>query len=243
MSIRSTMSPSRLLHLLASLRVGVVTMVVLAVACGIATFYESSHGTAAAQRVFYQTRWFTFLLSLLAVNILLSMLKRYPWSRHQAGFVMAHVGIVLLLVGSLVSLHFGLDGTVALYEGEGTGDVTLRERALAVEVAGRHETFAPDFDSKPPRHDHPSAFSVPGTKVTLVAEDYASHDEVSETVEAAANGGPAIAFSLDGQSGQQPGWLLAGGDRAQVELGPLHLAVRVATTEADAQDALTSAGS
>ena len=86
------MSPSRLLHLLASLRVGVVTMVVLAVASGINTFYESSHGTAAAQRVFYQARWFTFLLSLLAVNILLSMLKRYPWSRHQAGFVMAHVG-------------------------------------------------------------------------------------------------------------------------------------------------------
>jgi cell division protein FtsW (lipid II flippase) len=72
-------------------------MVVLAVTCGIATFYESSHGTAAAQRDFYQTRWFTALLSLLAVNIFLSMLKRYPWSRHQAGFVMAHVGIVLLL--------------------------------------------------------------------------------------------------------------------------------------------------
>jgi len=45
---RSVVLPGRLFHLLASLRVGVVTMVVLAVTCGIATFYESSHGTAAA---------------------------------------------------------------------------------------------------------------------------------------------------------------------------------------------------
>lgn len=173
------MSPGRLFHLLASLRVGVVTMVTLAITCGVATFYESSRGTAAAQRVFYQTRWFTALLSLLAVNILFSMLKRYPWSRHQAGFVMAHVGIVLLLVGSLISLHRGLDGTVALYEGDGTGAVTLRERALTVDVAGRQHTFPADFDSRPPRPDRPAVFAVPGTPVTVVADDYAPHAEVS----------------------------------------------------------------
>jgi hypothetical protein len=48
---RAALSPVRVFHLLASLRVGVVTMVALAACCGIATFYESSHGTAAAQRV------------------------------------------------------------------------------------------------------------------------------------------------------------------------------------------------
>jgi len=237
---RIAVNPGRVLHLLASLRVGVVTMVALAVVCGIATFYESSHGTAAAQRVFYQTGWFTALLSLLAVNILFSMLRRYPWSRHQAGFVMAHVGIVLLLVGSLLSLHLGLDGTVALYEGEGTGAVTLRERALAVEVGGRHETFAANFDDRPPRPDRPAVFSVPGTPVTLIAEDYAPHAEISEIPEAAEDGAPALTFSLDGAFGHQSDWLLAGGDRAHVALGPLHVGLQAATTEAEARTALAS---
>jgi ResB-like family len=237
---RSVVHPGRVFHLLASLRVGVVTMVALAVVCGVATFYESRHGTAAAQRAFYQTAWFTGLLSLLAVNILFSMLRRYPWTRHQAGFVMAHVGIVLLLVGSLVSLHLGLDGTVALYEGEGTGAVTVRERVLAVEVAGRRETFAASFDARPPRPDRPAVFAVPGTPVTLVAEDYARHAEVSEIVEPAEAGAPALTFSLDGTFGHQSGWLLAGGDRAHVAVGPLHLALQVATTEAEARAALAS---
>jgi cytochrome c biogenesis protein ResB len=163
----------RLLDLLASLRVAVVTMVALALACGIATFYEASHGTAAAQRAFYGTRWFTFLLALLASNVLFSMLKRYPWNRHQAGFVMAHVGILLILGGSLVSLRFGLDGSVALYEGEQAGAVSLRERAVDVELGGRRATFVPDLEAQPPRPDRPLRFAVPGTAVVLVADDYA----------------------------------------------------------------------
>src|SRR6185436_7983929 len=154
------------------------------------------------------------LLSLLAVNILFSMLKRYPWSRHQVGFVMAHIGIVLLLVGSLVSLHLGLDGTVALYEGDGTGAVALRERALTVEVAGQPHSFPADFDSRPPRPDRPAVFAVPGTPVTVVADDYAPHAEVAEALEETSDGSPALSFALDGQFGHQTGWLVAGTDHA-----------------------------
>src|SRR4029077_11935407 len=84
--------------------------------------------------------------------------------------VMAHVGIVMLLVGSLVSLHRGLDGTVALYEGDGTRAVTLRERALTVDIAGRPHSFPADFDSRPPRPDRPVVFAVPDTRVTLAAD-------------------------------------------------------------------------
>jgi hypothetical protein len=238
MTARSAVHPRRLFDLLASLRLGVVAMVVLAVACGIATFYESSHGTAAAQRMFYQTSWFTFLLALLAVNILLSMLKRYPWSRHQAGFVMAHVGIVLLLTGSLVSLHLGLDGTVRLYEGQGTKSLALQERALAVEVAGRQASFTVPFDTTPPRPGRPVRYAVPGTPVSLVAEDFAAHVAVRETIEAAADGVPAVAFTVDSPQGGEKGWLLAAQGREHVHVGPLHLGLQVAATEPEAQAAL-----
>jgi len=240
---RAAVQPRRIFDLLASLRVGIVSMVVLAAACGIATFYEASHGTAAAQRAFYGTRWFTFLLALLALNILLSMLKRYPWSRHQAGFVMAHVGIVLLLVGSLVSLHLGLDGTVALYEGQGTGQVSLRERALEVEVGGQRATFPAAFDSTPPRPGRPAVFPVPGTPVTLVADDYAAHAETRETVVASEAGAPAVSYALDGPFGHATGWLLAGTDRARADMGPLALQIRAAATEAEAQAALSAPAS
>lgn len=117
---------------LASLKLAVAVMSALGVACIAATFYEAQHGTAAAQRVFYRSPWFTFLLALLAVNVLWSVVKRYPWSRHNTGFLLAHAGILLILGGSVYSLHGGLDGRMTLLEGE-TGDrVGLSRESLRV---------------------------------------------------------------------------------------------------------------
>src|SRR5262245_23184161 len=113
------------LDALASLRLAVITMAALAVACIAATFHEAARGTAATQRLFYGAPWFSALLALLAANILFSTLKRYPWTRHHAGFVIAHAGILLLLGGSLVSLHGGLDGRVAVAEGDTTDRLEL----------------------------------------------------------------------------------------------------------------------
>ena len=111
-------SPRSLVDALGSLRLAIVLLALLAVICAAATFYESSRGTPAAQRDVYMTGWFGALLVILGVNVAASMMVRFPWKLHQAGFVMAHVGVLLILVGSLVSLHFGLDARLALYEGE-----------------------------------------------------------------------------------------------------------------------------
>jgi hypothetical protein len=52
----------------------------------------------------------------LGASILCAMMKQYPWKKHHAGFVMAHIGILTLLAGSLLSLRLGLDGNLALFE-------------------------------------------------------------------------------------------------------------------------------
>ncbi len=108
----------RLIDGLGSLRLAITLLILLAAVCTVATFYESSHGTPAVQAAVYQTAWFAALLTLLGLNVAISMIRRYPFRLHHTGFVMAHVGVVLLLVGSLISLHFGLDANLALYEGE-----------------------------------------------------------------------------------------------------------------------------
>ena len=125
----------RLFRRLASLRLSVVVMVTIGAICAYATFYEMRHGTPAVQRDIYGTPWFAFLLGLLGLNVLASMLSRWPWSKHHLGFVAAHVGILLVLVGSLVSLYRGLDSSMALYEGETSDRVTLVERPASPESA------------------------------------------------------------------------------------------------------------
>ena len=227
-----------------SLRLAVVVMVSLALTCLSATLYESKHGTAAAQRDFYQTWWFALILTTLAANIFCAMMKRYPWKRHHVGFVMAHIGILTLLAGSLVSLHFGMDGNMALFEGETTERISLLDKAVHVALpGGGHATFPVAFEKRPPAAGREQRFAVPGTDVALVAEEYQPHVKVVESFEEDAAGSPALHFVLDNPFAREEGWLAAADPaRAHANFGPATLGFHVADSDAKAQEMAYHAG-
>ncbi|HEV7502686.1 MAG TPA: hypothetical protein VGQ33_21865, partial [Vicinamibacteria bacterium] len=202
MSARSLFD--RLFDGFASLRLAVVVMSTLGLTCLSATIYESKHGTAAVQRDVYQTPWFAGILTFLALNIFCAMMKRYPWKRHHTGFVMAHIGILTLLTGSLVSLHFGMDGNMALFEGETTDRVALLHKSLQVTIPGREPgVFPVTLEKSPPRPGHERRFDLPGGDVTLVAEDFLPHVEIKEGYTASPDGPPALHFLLDNPFAKQ----------------------------------------
>jgi len=229
---------SRLFDALASLRLAVVTMLTLGSVCTWGTFYEMNHGTPAAQRDVYRTWWFALILATLGANIFCAMMKRYPWKKHHTGFVMAHIGILTLLAGSLISLHLGLDGNLALYEGETGGRVALLDKALQVVLpGGTYASFPVALEKNPPRPGHERRFAVPGAGVTLVAEDFLPHVALHESYEAAEQGAPALHFVLDAPFAREESWLAAvESARAHVDFGPAAFGFHAATTEAEAAE-------
>ena len=197
----------RLFDAFASLRLAVTVMSTLGLTCLFATIYESKHGTPAVQRDVYTTPWFAGILVLLGLNIFCAMMKRYPWKAHHTGFVMAHIGILTLLVGSLVSLHFGMDGNMALFEGETTSRVALFNKSLQVTMPGREPgVFPVTLEKDPPRPGHERRFALPGGG-TLVAEDFLRHVEIKEGYGPAAQGPPALHFLLDNPFAKQDAWV------------------------------------
>ncbi len=54
---------------------------------------------------------------LLAVNVLCALVIRLPWRRRQAGFVLTHVGILVLLAGCLATRQWGIEAQLSVYEG------------------------------------------------------------------------------------------------------------------------------
>ena len=170
------------LAVLSSLRLAVVTMVTLGSVCAFATFYEMRNGTPAVQRDIYQTPWFAFLLALLGTNVVAVMASRYPWTRHHIGFLTAHVGILTILLGSVLSLFGGLDSNMPLYEGETADRVMLLQKALQVTApGGARGSFPVVFEKHPPGPGHEKRFSVPGSDVVLVADDYQPHVSMQES--------------------------------------------------------------
>lgn len=102
---------------LASLRLAVLLIAASAVVLAWATFVESWFGTEAVQFGIYQTWWFAAIVALLGLNVLAAALIRVPWERRQTGFVITHAGIIVLLVGCLLSRLGGIDAQMPVFEG------------------------------------------------------------------------------------------------------------------------------
>ena len=210
----------------ASLRLAVVVMITLGVTCLWATIYESKHGTAAVQRDVYRTWWFALILVALGINIFCAMMSRYPWKKHHIGFVMAHIGILLLLAGSLISLHYGMDGNMAVFEGETTDAVSLFEKIVVVELPdGSRQRVSFDFEKRPPSPDRPRRFPFKGTDVALVADDFHAHVRSFDSFTEGGDGPPALRFVLEGPFGREESWLLADHpEHHSVDFGPASFA-------------------
>lgn len=107
-----------LFRFLASLKLAVISLSMLAGVLAFATVYETRHGTAAVQEEVYRSPFFAVLLTFLGLNILCAALIRYPWTKRQTGFVITHAGLLVVLLGSWISFNVTDDGQVGMVEGD-----------------------------------------------------------------------------------------------------------------------------
>jgi len=114
---------------LASVKLAVITLGSLAAALGYATFFEKWYGTPAAQEWIYRSPEFAVLLAFLGANILCAATIRFPWKRRQTGFVVTHLGLLILLAGSWYSMLTKDEGVMAALEGQEKQEFVRTERA------------------------------------------------------------------------------------------------------------------
>ncbi len=88
-----------------------------------ATFYESEVGTTTVQQEVYKSPWFGALMFMLALNLGLSALSRYPWrGPRKIGFAVTHFGLIVLIAGSAAVIHLGVEGMLLLRTDAGYND-------------------------------------------------------------------------------------------------------------------------
>ncbi len=222
-----------LLNALGSLWLAVVLLMLLLVALACATVYESLHGTERALIDFYHHRWFAILLTIFSMNIVAAILIRFPFNRHRIGFILTHGGLLVLLVGALVTMRYGLDGQIGLAEKQSasefwsrdTESVTLLNRADQTRaVVDLHRGFlgpadAPDIAATDPLNL--------GT-VTATLKNYIPDSEfVEQVVNDNPYPRPAVEVSLAAEGHQETKWVFA---NRRERVGPLLIAYQTATT-------------
>lgn len=218
----------RIFDFLASLELAVTLILSLAVILSVGTIYESKYGAAVAGQVVYRSIWMQILLWVLIVNLAAVAFSRMPWRKHHVGFLITHLGIIVLLLGSWVQQQRGVDGVLALAPGEKSQVVRLDENMLYVfkTVPGRAYDLVLEqrlnFDLRK-NLESPVSYSLKEAGKEISVLQYfpkANRDVVAENV-AVGKGVPALKLKLLGSRATFNDWMFLQPDTGTTnQVGP-----------------------
>lgn len=199
---------------LASLKLAV--FIILAIACitAVGTIIEAKYDALAAKKLVYDT-WFMFaIMALLVVNLTAVMLDRWPWKKRHAAFVFAHIGIIIILAGSLLTFKYGLDGSMRVGIGESNNLVQTPETDILVYTSFDGDRYSKtleqevDFFRKPPSEGKP--FVIPAIDGEIRVVDYKKYVVPARKVVAAADekAGAGLRFQIQNPNVNVIEWLV-----------------------------------
>jgi len=197
----------RLLGLLASLKLALVLLLSFGASIAVATFVEARHGTEAARALIYNARWFEILVGLLVLNLILNLIKRWPYRGHQIGFFMVHLAMIVILISAGITRFFGYEGLMHIREGQTTNVIQSSGDYLQLTVAGR-TLSAPVRLWKPGANSLTRRLDFTDGSYRLRVRDYWPHYE--ERLVAGEGGVPAIRFATVGGQGMESHSLVLG---------------------------------
>jgi hypothetical protein len=203
-----------LFEFFASLKLAVVLLAVLIIAAIAGTLYESSFDAKVARAYIYGAPWFNIWLVLLGANLVCSALSRWPWRKHHLAFLITHLGIITLLIGSLIGRIWGIEGTMTLFKGEPPANrLLVDQRQVRVhDVDGIVKGFPAEFLHHPPTPQHPRDLGQLASGAHLQIVDYAPAIEAKLNPKPLSEGGePALHFTIATAMMNQhlESWLLA----------------------------------
>ncbi len=141
--MKSQSALSRILKILASLRVTVACLLILALLTVMGTLYQVDHGLYAAKLRFFGAwvvmffGWLPFpgvntTIAALAVNLLASALVKMDRRLKQSGVILVHLGILVLICGA-AAIHYGTQESVlTLGEGEFSSSAAILRNSTLV---------------------------------------------------------------------------------------------------------------
>ncbi|HRK08136.1 MAG TPA: cytochrome c biogenesis protein ResB [Pseudobdellovibrionaceae bacterium] len=224
----------RSIKFLASLKLAVVIIMTLGAVTAYGTIVEAQLDAAAAKKLVYSAPLMVIPLLMLAVSLTAVMIDRWPWQKKHTGFVLAHIGILILMLGQWVTNQFGVDGSVTLTREQPGKSITISPTDLTVFSSMDGARYASiysrevDFFLKPARADQPLVIPLPDADLKIVeSHAYALRDQKFVETPENPQAGSAIRFQLVNEQVNVTEWMLqpAAGNIETKEFGPAQISI------------------
>jgi len=203
------------LKFLASIKLAVFILLSIGIISAVGTFYESLYNAEYAKLVVYQSFWMVAVQILLAINLSAVMVDRLPWKQRHLPFLLAHIGIILVLAGSVVTYFYGVDGVMLFPLGGKNRFVNVSDKEITVHTSFDGSKFTPllnqdvDFFKNDPTKKETS-FAVTAQDKIKVLDYYVFAESKSQVLSSDnLEDGPAVRFFIEGSRAKETGWLIA----------------------------------
>jgi len=205
------MKSNPVIRVLGSLKLTLILLGVFAVATALATFLEVRFGTEGARALVYNARWFEVLLALIVLNLLVSLITKFPYRAHQVGFVISHIAFIIVLVGAGITRYFGYEGTMPIREGTSTDFLYSTKDYVQLSTNGEGVSF-PVRLWKPGKIGVSRRVEAGGGEFNVRVDEYWPHLE--RRMMEAPGGEPVIVYSGAGMGSRTSA--MGVGERAEV---------------------------
>lgn len=126
-----------LFHFLGGIHFAIALILTAALTVIAGTLLESKTGShLLAARWTYEHLFFQLLLAFFFINILFSALRRWPFRKKHIPFLITHLGLLMIISGTIVKNRFGLQGQMSVWEGSGSQQVMLPQ-TYALHLEGK----------------------------------------------------------------------------------------------------------
>lgn len=224
---------------LASLKLAVFVMILMAIISAVGTFVEADLGVDHAQRLVYKSPWMVAVMVLFIVNLTAVILDRWPWQPKHSAFILAHIGLILLVVGQWVGSNYGIDGVMSIPIGGNSKFITIPSTEIQVYTSFDTLKYTRlyrddvDFIRNPPSAKNPLAYKIENEELKFT--DYKPFVIPKREIVPADEGhhlsdGRAVRFQIKNANVQSVEWLYQKGAQISdmrpmglmtVVLGPL----------------------
>lgn len=131
----------KIIRPLASLKLAVFILLALSILICVGTIVESKFDARTAKLLVYDSIWMYLVLWALIINLIAVILDRFPWQPKHLAFILAHVGIIVIIAGGWLTMKYGVDGTLRLVPGQTSNQVILPEMLLTVYKSNDGEQY------------------------------------------------------------------------------------------------------
>ncbi len=196
----------KVLQFLASLKLAVINLVMLALISAIGTFVESYYDLEHAQEWVYRSFYMKLALTSLSINLIAVLVHRWPWKKKHISFISAHFGILLMIVGSMMTQELGVDGSMRLEVNEKSQSIILPSKILSIYSSfdgnNIREIYrdAPRFIIRPPSKKNP--YIIPLGAQEMRITDYRPYALQKVVYSPKENSGWFLSFTLMGSQAQ-----------------------------------------